>query len=63
MKREILAKKGREKQVQTLKQGNESPVLSNIDKTEKHNTQKEIAKSLNWSTGKTARCHVLHRQE
>ena len=53
IKRERLARKGREKQLSTLKQG---PVLSIIDKTEDtpHNTQKEIAADLGWSTGKVA---------
>ena len=73
MKREILAKKGKETQ------GKRTDLLSNIDnKLPEHNTQKEIAKSLNWSTGKKAPrcggaslwcyavrllCHVIHRQE
>jgi len=41
-RKEILLKQGREKQKETLKQGDKAPVLSTIDKTEEpHNTQKE----------------------
>ena len=36
-----------EKQLQTLKQGDKAPVLSKIDKTEKHDTRKQVAKELN----------------
>ena len=50
-----------------LKQGKESmerkPIsaLSTIDKP-KHNTRKEIAKSLNWSTGKVAMADVVFKK-
>ena len=98
-KREILWRKGREKQIETLKKG-DTPVLSTIDKTEKklipilevaekqeyakivkvatekpkkiieqkvepiplkeaHDTRKEIAKDLGWSTGKVAMADVV----
>ena len=53
-KKKILAEKGRDKQLQTLKRGNKNPDLSKMDKTE-HNTQKQIADDLGWSIGKTAR--------
>jgi hypothetical protein len=46
-----LKEKGKEKQ------DTRTDLLSNNDKrldNNKHNTQKEIAKSLGWSTGKTA---------
>ena len=36
--------------------------LSTIDKPLEHNTQKEIAKSLNWSTGKTAMADIVHKK-
>ncbi len=50
----ILLQKGREKQKETLKRGDEMPVLSIMDKTEEHNTRKKIADELGWSTGKVA---------
>ena len=52
IKKRLLEAKGRDKQKETLKKGNETPVLSTIDKTEPHNTQSELAKELDWSTGK-----------
>jgi DNA modification methylase len=58
-KREILLRRGREIQKQTLNQGDKSPVLSESDKTEKHNTQQQIAQELNISTGKLAKAQVL----
>lgn len=51
VKREILAAKGK------TKQGTRTDLLSTIDKMlpePKHNTRKEIAKDLGWSTGKVA---------
>lgn len=53
VKAERLRKKGMKKRKETLKQNS---VLSIIDKTEepKHNTQKEMAADLKWSTGKVA---------
>ena len=53
VRKEILLKQGREKQKETLKKGADFPDLSTIDKTE-HNTRKEIADELGWSTGKVA---------
>lgn len=52
IKKKILEERGREKQLSTLKKGEEKPVLSESDKTEKHNTREEIAQELGWSTGK-----------
>lgn len=61
-KKELLKKRGGEKQKKTLKTG-DSPVLSINDKTEKHNTQKAISEDLGWSTGKVAQtkkvCHLM----
>jgi hypothetical protein len=37
-------------------------VLSKNDKTESHNTQKEIAKDLGWSTGKVAQADVVDKK-
>jgi site-specific DNA-methyltransferase (adenine-specific) len=53
---------GKEKQLQTLKQGTDIPVLSIIDKTEKHNTQKIVAEKLGWSTGKKAQFDVVKKK-
>ena len=61
-KKEILIKKGKEKQIKTLKQGIDAPVLSTIDKTETHNTQKIIADELGWSTGKTAMADIVFKK-
>jgi hypothetical protein len=33
--------------------------LSTIDNTPKHNTRNEIAKTLNWSTGKVAMADIV----
>ncbi len=49
----LLAEKGKEKRKETLKKGSD-PVLSTNDKTETHDTRKEIAAELGWSTGKVA---------
>jgi N6-adenosine-specific RNA methylase IME4 len=57
-KTEILSKKGKEKQLQTLKQ-NATTVPSIIDKTDKHDTRKVIADELGWSTGKTAQAKIV----
>lgn len=56
---ELEKQKGKEKQLQTLKKGIETPDLSIIDKTEKHNTQKIVAEKLGWSTGKKAQFDVV----
>lgn len=54
VRKEILLKQGKEKQKETLGGfKHNTSVLSTIDKTE-HNTQKEIAEELGWSTGKVA---------
>ena len=57
--KEKLLEIGKEKQKETLKQGNNFPVLAIIAKTETHNTQKEIAKELGWGNGKVARADVV----
>ena len=62
IRKEILLEKGKEKQLQTLKQGTDIPVLSIVDKTEKHNTQQEVAKALNWSTGKVAMADIVFKK-
>jgi site-specific DNA-methyltransferase (adenine-specific) len=57
VKADRLRKKGREKQKETLGGYKHQSVLSIIDKTENdnpHNTQREIAADLGWSTGKVA---------
>ena len=56
--RDLLKEKGKEKQILTLNKGKESPVLSTIDKTE-HNTQKEFADKIGWSTGKVAMFDIV----
>ena len=65
-KKRLLEEKGREKQAKSIRnrdsQGRAQPVLSTIDKSgnpakkqePKHDTRKELAKELNWSTGKVA---------
>ncbi|MFM7856161.1 MAG: hypothetical protein ACKO96_30630, partial [Flammeovirgaceae bacterium] len=45
---ELEKQKGKEKQLQTLKKGIETPDLSIVDKTEKHDTRKIIADKLGW---------------
>lgn len=63
-KKEILAKKGADKKVIDGKKARDKQlgVLSTIDKTPKHNTQKEIAKTLNWSTGKVAMADIVFKK-
>ena len=61
-KRKLLKAQGKKKQIQTLKQGNKTPDLSTIDKTETHNTRKEIADELGWSTGKVAMADVVFKK-
>ena len=61
-KRKLLKAQGKKKQIQTLKQGNKTPDLSTIDKTETHNTRKEIANELGWSTGKVAMADVVFKK-
>ena len=56
---ELEKQKGKEKQLQTLKKGIETPVLSIIDKTETHNTRNIVAEKLGWSTGKKAQFDVI----
>ena len=58
IKKGILLKKGKKTQ------GTRTDLLSIVDKRlePKHNTQKEIAKSLNWSTGKVAMADVVFKK-
>jgi site-specific DNA-methyltransferase (adenine-specific) len=56
---EFEKQKGKEKQLQTLKKGIETPDLSIIDKTEIHDTRKIVAEKLGWSTGKKAQFDVV----
>ena len=57
-KKEILAKRGKKTQ------GNRTDLLSTIDKKlePKHNTRSEIAKTLNWSTGKVAIADIVFKK-
>jgi N6-adenosine-specific RNA methylase IME4 len=57
----VLLQKGKEKMVSTLKQGQEAPGLSNVDKAG-HNTRDVLASGLNWSTGKLAMAEVVLKQ-
>jgi len=58
--KEKLREIGKEKQKQTLKQGDEMPVLSTMDKTEEsHNTRQQLASKLNIGTGTLARGEVV----
>jgi N6-adenosine-specific RNA methylase IME4/predicted double-glycine peptidase len=65
-KKEILLKKGKEEKSKAG--GDKKSLLSNIDKSdfktnnERHNTQKEIAKALDWSTGKVAMADVVFKK-
>ena len=59
--KEKLLIEGKEKQKETLKQGNKIPVLSNIDKTGSiiHNTRKIMADKLGWSESKVAQADYV----
>jgi 16S rRNA G966 N2-methylase RsmD len=60
-KKEILLEKGKENLKTNIGGGHMG--LSNIDKaTPTHNTQKEIAKALDWSTGKVAMADVVFKK-
>jgi DNA modification methylase len=61
-KKEQLLQVGQEKQKETLKKGNEMPVLPLNGKTETHNTQKEIAKDLGWSKGKISQADIINKE-
>jgi phage N-6-adenine-methyltransferase len=50
---------GREKQVETLKRGDEYPVLSTVDRTEPHSTRESMAKAAGTSVGTVARAEVV----
>ena len=58
-KKEILLEQGREKKNKNLKQFNNTD-LSIMDTSDiSHNTRDEIAKDLNWGSGKVARAEVV----
>jgi site-specific DNA-methyltransferase (adenine-specific) len=59
---QLEKQKGKQIQLQTLKQGIADPVLSTIDNTEKHNTRKIISEKLGWSTGKKAQFDVVKKK-
>jgi hypothetical protein len=61
-RKEILLDVGKKKKIQTLKQGDNKPDVSTIDKTEKHDTRKIIAENLGWSTGKVAMAEVVNKK-
>jgi len=58
IKKEILLEKGKKTQ------GTRTDILSIVDKKlePKHNTQKIIAKTLNWSTGKVAMADIVFKK-
>lgn len=58
IRKEILLEKGKETQ------GTRTDILSIVDKKlePKHNTQQEIAKALNWSTGKVAMADIVFKK-
>jgi DNA modification methylase len=66
IKKEIHLLKGKEEKSKAG--GDRKSVLSTIDKSdiksndERHNTQKEIAKALNWSTGKVAMADIVFKK-
>ena len=57
--KEKLLEIGKEKQKETLKQGNNFPVLPIMGKTETHNTQKEISEELGWGHSKVAQADIV----
>ena len=65
IKKVILLKKGKEKQIEAGKIYGENhkkeEVLSTIDKSS-HDTRKEIAKALDWSTGKVAMADIVFKK-
>lgn len=64
VKAEILRERGKKKLSESGKKGNDIrwSGLSNIDKGNNHNTQKEIADFLGWSTGKTAMADIVDKK-
>lgn len=64
VKKELLLEKGREisEKKSTFKGNQHSAPLSIVDSEPKHNTQKEIAKELGWSTGKVAMADRVWRE-
>jgi len=62
-KKEILIKKGEDIRVKKISHFRQvGQTLSTIDNVSKHDTRKEIAKSLNWSTGKVAMADVVFKK-
>jgi hypothetical protein len=65
-KKEQLLQKGQEKQKETQLVGGykseQKSVLPFNGKTEKHNTQKELAEDLGWSTGKIAQADIVNKE-
>jgi site-specific DNA-methyltransferase (adenine-specific) len=62
-KKGILSKKGELKRKETEGRPSKEKLLSTIDNSlPKHDTRKEIAKSLNWSTGKVAMADVVFKK-
>ena len=61
-KKEILAKKGKEKYKETVGRPSKESLSIVDNDLPKHNTQKEIAKTLNWSTGKVAMADIVFKK-
>jgi N6-adenosine-specific RNA methylase IME4 len=63
-KKEILLQKGKQINLEkSVFKGNQhSAPLSIVDNEPKHNTQKEIAKALDWSTGKVAMADIVFKK-
>ncbi len=62
-KKEILLEKGELKRKKTEGRPSKEKLLSTIDSSlPKHDTRQEIAKSLNWSTGKVAMADVVFKK-
>lgn len=66
VKADIIRERGRQAKIDSGKLFGEGhpkeEVLSIVDKTSQHNTQKEIAKELGWSTGKVAMADIVNKE-
>ena len=63
IRKEILLEKGKEKRKETEGRPSNEKLLSIVDNSlPKHNTQQEIAKALNWSTGKVAMADIVFKK-
>lgn len=63
IKKEILLEEGELKRKETEGRPSKEKLLSTIDNSlPKHNTQKIIAKTLNWSTGKVAMADIVFKK-